>query len=566
MCEADAPPLSPWNVSRQDRLPPAPLRTSPAANVPRAPAPARGFGTSCVASSFAVRLSVVPPPVASGPAPLRPVQTPPLKSAVNTTTTATRRARISAVTTRPRPYRIDASLCEDRGDARGRRQGDGRLRPDAGVQRRPADPDRGRRDPGPRRRRPLVHRRALGHLLPQPRARQRPGDRGGVGTALAPRSRRADHGDERPQPRARARAPRAAARPVHDAQVGQRRLGGGRGGDQDGAPVPPPVGRRAQVQGALALPCLPRRHRPGARGERLARAQEPVRAARPGLRPPAHARPVPAAVRRRAGRPRRRVRPARRAGDRAGRAGDDRGPRHRADPDVGRRRHPARRLPAGAPGALRPARHRARLRRDHHRLRPCRAALRRGALLDLARHLRLREGPHRRLRRALRDGAHRADRAGVLGLPWPGVRGRPHLRGQSGRVRGRPGGARGASRPRPRGECGRPRRAGARTAASAGGSPRGHRRRPRAGPPRRARVRGRPRHQGAVPGGRERRRQGAGGRPPPGPPPPREPLDGRARAAADDHGGRARRAARHPRGGADRGAGLRRRKLFARDC
>ena len=41
---------------------------------------------------------------------------------------------------------------------------------------------------------------------------------------------------------------------VHDAQVGQRRLGGGRGGDQDGAPVPPPGRRPAQVQGALALP------------------------------------------------------------------------------------------------------------------------------------------------------------------------------------------------------------------------------------------------------------------------------------------------------------------------
>ena len=65
--------------------------------------------------------------------------------------------------------------------------------------------------------------------------------------------------------------------------------------------------------------------------------------------------------------------------------------------------------------------------------------------------------------------------------------------GNPGRVRGRPGGARGAPRPRPRGECGRPRRAGARAASSAGGPARGHRRRPRPGPPRRARVRGRPR-------------------------------------------------------------------------
>ena len=40
----------------------------------------------------------------------------------------------------------------------------------------------------------------------------------------------------------------------------------------------------------------------------------------------------------------------------------------------------------------------------------------------------------------------------------------------------------------------------------------GHRRRPRPGPPARARVRARPRHEGAVPGSRERRRQGARGR------------------------------------------------------
>ena len=68
------------------------------------------------------------------------------------------------------------------------------------------------------------------------------------------------------------------------------------------------------------------------------------------------------------------------------------------------------------------------LRRDHHRLRAHRAALRRRALLDLAGHPRLRQGADRRLRRALGDGDHRPPRAGVLGAAGAGVRGRPHLR------------------------------------------------------------------------------------------------------------------------------------------
>ncbi len=76
------------------------------------------------------------------------------------------------------------------------------------------------------------------------------------------------------------------------------------------------------------------------------------------------------------------VRSARRAGDRARGPRDDRRADHRADPHVGRRRDPAGRLSPRAAGALRHARHRARLRRDHHRLRPHRPPLRRRALLE----------------------------------------------------------------------------------------------------------------------------------------------------------------------------------------
>ena len=64
----------------------------------------------------------------------------------------------------------------------------------------------------------------------------------------------------------------------------------------------------------------------------------------------------------------------------------------------------------------------------------------------------------------------------------------------------------------------------------------GDRRRPRPRAPARARVRERPGDEGAVPGRGERRRQGAGGREASRAAAAREPLDGGARAAADDHG------------------------------
>ena len=214
-----------------------------------------------------------------------------------------------------------------------------------------------------------------------------------------------------------------------------------------------------------------------------------------------------------AGRGRRHLRPPRRAGDRAGRPGDDRGPGHRADPDVGRRRDPAGRLPAGAPSALRPARHRPRLRRDHHRVRPDREALRRRALRDLAGHPRLRQGPHRRLRRALRDGGHRPHRPGVLG-PARARSSRPATPTRAIPSRARP-------------DSRRWRRSGTATwsrTRAARGEQALERLRPLAarlagiGDVRGQgllvghRVRVRPRDQGAVPGRRERRRQGAGGR------------------------------------------------------
>src|SRR5829696_4331558 len=88
-CEAVALPLSPWKVSRQERVPPVPLRIRPAANVPRAAAVARGRGTSWDALSFALRLSVVASAPAC-PAPLSPIQTPAVNMAVITAAPATR--------------------------------------------------------------------------------------------------------------------------------------------------------------------------------------------------------------------------------------------------------------------------------------------------------------------------------------------------------------------------------------------------------------------------------------------------------------------------------------------
>ncbi len=155
---------------------------------------------------------------------------------------------------------------------------------------------------------------------------------------------------------------------------------------------------------------------------------------------------------------RRHVRAAPGGGHPAGGPGDDRGLHRRADHDVGGRGRAAARLPPAGARAVRPLRHRPHLRRDHHRVRPDREALRGGALERLARHLLPRQGDQRRLRAAVREPPHDEDRPGVLRQrrrPGPVPR-RPHLRREPGGVGGRaspPSGrssTRGSSRTRAR--------------------------------------------------------------------------------------------------------------------
>jgi hypothetical protein len=91
MWDAVAFPVSPWKVSRQERVPPVPLRTSVAVKVPVALArTAFGFGTSCAALSRAVRPRVVALP-ALGPAVPRPAQIPAANIAGTATPLATSR-------------------------------------------------------------------------------------------------------------------------------------------------------------------------------------------------------------------------------------------------------------------------------------------------------------------------------------------------------------------------------------------------------------------------------------------------------------------------------------------
>ena len=73
MWEAIALPVNPWNVSRQESVPPARLRTSVALNVPAALArtPA-GFGTSCAVFSWAMKPCSPPFGVPAGDAETRP--------------------------------------------------------------------------------------------------------------------------------------------------------------------------------------------------------------------------------------------------------------------------------------------------------------------------------------------------------------------------------------------------------------------------------------------------------------------------------------------------------------
>ena len=391
----------------------------------------------------------------------------------------------------------------------------------------------------------------------QPRARQRPRRRRRDGTARPARARRADDGHELTAASSWPRAARARCRRQYTTiKFRQRRLRGGRGGDQDGAPVPPPEPAIREVQGALALPRLSRRAR-ATRWRRAAgaRAGSPVRAAR-GRASSTSTRPTPyrPPLRRRSGGGRR---------DATLRLVEEaielEGPETIAalitEPIL---------MSAGVvvpPDGYLPA---LRDLCDRHDI----VLIFDEIITGFGRtgHLFASElfatwpdilvfgkGRDRRLRRALGNGAHGSPGAGVLGSTGA-ASSRPAIRTPATPSPARRGSRRSRScenatwwqtpplvASRGCGGCDRCRRASRESATS------------RTGSPVRPRVRARPRDEGAVPRGRERRRQGAGGRQEQGPAPAREPLDGGPRAAADDHGGGARRAARHLRGGGDRG-------------
>ena len=154
---------------------------------------------------------------------------------------------------RPSPGR------KGRCDERARPPHHGRLPADEGVRREPADPDRGPGHPRHRRGRAALHRRAERHLLRQPRPRQQAPRGGRLPPDRAAGPGGPDARDQRPGARAREAPARHHAAPVHDRQAPLRRLGGDRGGDQDGPPVPQAGGARDEVQDPVALPRLPRR-------------------------------------------------------------------------------------------------------------------------------------------------------------------------------------------------------------------------------------------------------------------------------------------------------------------
>ena len=123
-------------------------------------------------------------------------------------------------------------------DERARPPHHGRLPADEGVRRGPADPDRGPGHPRDRRGRPPLHRRAV--AVPS-------ASTSATATSASPRLPPADRAagpgspdarDQRPGARAGEAPARVHAAPVHDGQAPVRRLGGDRGGDEDGPPVP----------------------------------------------------------------------------------------------------------------------------------------------------------------------------------------------------------------------------------------------------------------------------------------------------------------------------------------
>ena len=216
-------------------------------------------------------------------------------------------------------------------------------------------------------RRPLVLRRALGDVLPEPRPRQQRVVEAASGQ-LATRAGRADARDERPQPRARSGY--SALLPPRfttlKSGTAARRRSRRRSRWRASSTARPAT---AQVQGAVALSRLSRRDRTGAGRERLAREPEPVRATGRRLRPSPHARPLSAAASTSTRRDRRDRTPGW-----SSRSIELEGPETIAalitEPIlmsagvVSRRPTTCRRS-----ATLRSLRHRAHLRRDHHRLR-----------------------------------------------------------------------------------------------------------------------------------------------------------------------------------------------------
>ncbi len=283
----------------------------------------------------------------------------------------------------------------------------------------------GRRWGAHRRRRQLAHRPGLGHRR-RVRRQRRPGGRPQRCTT---RSHAFTHTCFMVTPYAgyvevcEALARADPGRPREEERAVQLRRRGRRERRQDRPR------RHRPGRGRRLRPRLPRPHEPhdGDDGEEHA-VQERLRAVRLRGLPRADVLPVPRrALRRGGGRPRHR--PPRQAG----RRGQPRLRRDRADPGRGRVHRAGARLPAGPVRLGDRERHRVRRRRDPVRLLPHRLVVRRRP-----RGRRARPGHHRQgdRRRPAARRRHRPRRADGLG---PRRRARRHLRRQPGRLRGRAG-------------------------------------------------------------------------------------------------------------------------------
>ena len=198
-------------------------------------------------------------------------------------------------------------------------------------------------------------------------------------------------------------------------QVPVRRLRGDRGGHQAGPPVSPPDRIARQVQDHQPLSVLARLDARLAVGLGPQVAQDRQRTARPRLPARLSADLLSLSVRQELSRLRHHLRHAGRQRHRDGRSGHGGRDHGRADRPHRRHHRSAAGVSADPARDLRPAQHPADLRRDHHRRRPHRPAVRgRDVRRDAGRALHG-QGAERRLRAAVGDDLPPADRRRVLG-------------------------------------------------------------------------------------------------------------------------------------------------------